>query len=134
MKLQDEIEYDHEVVQPYWTLGDMIPIIERSVHSLFPVLDEAGVLLGVVDLQELREIMFDRALYDEIKVHEFMTLPQGVLDSQTKMEKVKSEKEKKKVKKKKKIVASKKKWVLGKNCSKKTKIAAATASNTTMVS
>lgn len=91
MKLQDEIEYDHEVVQPYWTLGDMIPIIERSVHSLFPVLDEAGVLLGVVDLQEIREIMFDRALYDEIKVHEFMTLPQGVLDSQTKMEKVMSE-------------------------------------------
>ena len=91
MKLKDEIEYDHEVVQPHWTLGQMIPIIERSVHSLFPVLDEKGVLLGVVDLQEIREIMFDRELYDEIKVHEFMTLPQGVLDSQTKMEKVMSE-------------------------------------------
>ena len=88
MKLKDEIEYDHEVVQAHWTLGQMIPIIERSVHSLFPVLDEKGVLLGVVDIQEIREIMFDRELYDEIKVHEFMTLPQGVLDSQTKMEKV----------------------------------------------
>ena len=91
MKLQDEIEYDHEVVQPYWTLGQLIPVIERSVHSLFPVLDKAGNLLGVVDLQEIREIMFDRTLYDELHVHEFMSLPQAILDISTKMERVMSE-------------------------------------------
>tara|TARA_B110000503_G_scaffold142633_1_gene240088 strand:- start:28296 stop:29966 length:1671 start_codon:yes stop_codon:yes gene_type:complete len=91
MKLQDEIEYDHEVVQPYWTLGQLIPVIERSVHSLFPVLDKAGNLLGVVDLQEIREIMFDRTLYDELHVHEFMSLPQAMLDISTKMERVMSE-------------------------------------------
>ena len=91
MKLQDEIEYDHEVVQPHWTLGQMIPVIERSVHSLFPVLDRTGRLLGVVDLQEIREIMFDRTLYDDLHVHEFMTLPQAMLDVSTKMEKVMSE-------------------------------------------
>ncbi len=91
MKLQDEIEYDHEVVQPLWTLGELIPVIERSVHSLFPVLDKSGILMGVVDLQEIREIMFDRSLYDELQVHEFMTLPQSMLDVSTKMEKVMSE-------------------------------------------
>jgi CIC family chloride channel protein len=91
MKLKDEMEYDHEVVQPFWTLGQLIPVVERSVHSVFPVLDSSGVLLGIVDLQEIREIMFDRSLYDELQVHEFMTLPQSVLEISTKMEKVMSE-------------------------------------------
>ena len=63
--------------------------VERATKEIGdPVEADLDVLLGVVDLQEIREIMFDRELYDEIKVHEFMTLPQGVLDSQTKMEKV----------------------------------------------
>ena len=35
--------------------------------------------------------MFDRTLYEEIQVHEFMTLPQSVLEISTKMEKVMSE-------------------------------------------
>jgi CIC family chloride channel protein len=35
--------------------------------------------------------MFDRSLYDELQVHEFMTLPQSVLEISTKMEKVMSE-------------------------------------------
>jgi CIC family chloride channel protein len=79
------------VANPHWTLGQLIPIIERSSHNLFPVLDNEGILLGVVDLQEIREIMFDRSIYDELRVHEFMVLPAAVLESQTKMEFVMTE-------------------------------------------
>ncbi len=91
MKLADEIERDHEVANPHWTLGQFIPIIQRSSHNLFPVLDSEGNLLGVVDLQEIREIMFDRSVYDELRVHEFMVLPAAALESQTKMEVVMTE-------------------------------------------
>lgn len=35
MNLMDQVESDHEVVNPHWTLGQLIPIIERSVMRFF---------------------------------------------------------------------------------------------------
>ena len=48
MNLMDQVESDHEVVSPHWTLGQLIPIIERSRHEVFPVLDRNGQLLGLI--------------------------------------------------------------------------------------
>ena len=35
MRLQDQIESDYEILNPHWTLGQLIPIIERSSVNLF---------------------------------------------------------------------------------------------------
>lgn len=88
MSLDDQIDSDYEVLNPHWTLGQLIPIIERSRHNLFPVLDLEHKLLGVVDLQVIREVMFDRALYETLKVHELMVLPAVSVQTTTKMEDV----------------------------------------------
>jgi len=88
MNLMDQVESDHEVVNPHWTLGQLIPIIERSRHDVFPVLDRDGHLLGLVELQEIREVMFDRELYDTMRVHEMMNIPVASIDASMRMDKV----------------------------------------------
>ena len=40
------------------TLGDVVSIISSSRRNIFPVIDDFGVLLGVVQLDDLREDMF----------------------------------------------------------------------------
>lgn len=88
MSLVDQVESDHEVVNPHWTLGQLIPIIERSQHDAFPVLDREGRLLGLIELHEIREVMFDRELYDRMHVHEMMNIPVAQIDLNAHMEEV----------------------------------------------
>lgn len=88
MNLVDQVESDHEVVNPHWTLGQLIPIIERSRHDAFPVLDREGRLLGLIELHEIREIMFDRELYDRMHVHEMMNIPVAQIELHEHMEEV----------------------------------------------
>ena len=66
------IEKDFETVHPDMTLGDIVKVITRSGHNTFPVINESGVLLGVVKLEEIRNIMFRPELYDRFRVSRFM--------------------------------------------------------------
>ena len=73
MRLQNEIEKNFLTIHAYDKLGDLVQVVSRSSRNLFPVIDENNVFLGVVNLNDVREIMFDRDKYDELYVHELMT-------------------------------------------------------------
>lgn len=72
MKLKNEIETNFLSVGPYDTLSDLVAIIAQSDRNLFPVLDKDGLFLGVVQLNDIREIMFDRSKYESVQVYELM--------------------------------------------------------------
>lgn len=73
MRLQNEIEKNFLVVHAEDKLGDLVKIISRSSRNLFPVIDDNNTFLGVVNLNDIREIMFNRDKYEEVYVHELMT-------------------------------------------------------------
>ena len=54
------------------SLGDMVKVISRSNRNVFPVVDDKGVLLGIVLLDNIRNIMFRPELYDRFHVSKFM--------------------------------------------------------------
>ena len=64
--------YDLQMVSPEMTLGDMVKVISRSGRNTFPVVDERGVLLGIVLLDNIRNIMFRPELYNRFHVSKFM--------------------------------------------------------------
>ncbi len=66
------IERDFVTVSPDMLLGDMVKVIARSGRNTFPVIDEKGVLLGLVLLDNIRNIMFRPELYDRFYVSKFM--------------------------------------------------------------
>ena len=72
MQIGKVIERDFEEVKPDMSLGDMVAVIARSHRNMFPVTDDKGILLGIVLLDDIRNIMFRPELYKRFKVSKFM--------------------------------------------------------------
>lgn len=66
------IERDFQPVPPDMTLGGLVKVFARSSRNMFPVVDGQGVLLGIVMLDNIRNIMFRPELYKRFRVSTFM--------------------------------------------------------------
>ena len=88
LKIDNVNETDFVSVNPGMNLKEMVNAISRSSRNLFPVIDAQGSLLGVVLLDEIRNIMFRPDLYKRMYVHQFMSLPPAVIDVSQSMESV----------------------------------------------
>lgn len=75
LKMDSVIETDFLSVRPEMTLKEMVDKISQSSRNIFPVLNAAGELLGIVSLDEIRNIMFRPDLYRKMNVASFMTSP-----------------------------------------------------------
>jgi len=75
-----EVEKDLLTVSPEGNLGDLVRQIARSNRNLFPVVDELGILEGVVLLDDVRDKMFKPDLYDKVTVRDLMTIPPSYID------------------------------------------------------
>ena len=53
-----------------------------------PIIDDKGVFIGVVTLEEIREIMFKPELYDTTYVKDLMFVPDVIVDYNESMEDV----------------------------------------------
>ena len=80
MKLNNVIETDLKTILVDATLGELVKKVTRSSRNIFPVIDGAGALLGIVLLDDIRKIMFNQKLYDNTFVRDFMTTPPAVVD------------------------------------------------------
>ena len=88
MNLESVLERDFEVVSPDMTLGEMVSVISVSHRNSFPVVDERGVLVGIVELDNVRNIMFRPELYERYKVRKIMVTPEVKVSSATPMTEV----------------------------------------------
>ncbi|MDG1262814.1 MAG: chloride channel protein [Flavobacteriales bacterium] len=88
MSLQDEIEDNFTPIEPDWTLRQMVKSVSISKRNLFPVLDHQKRLIGVVSLDDIRPIMFDTELYDEMTVESMMSVPPEMIYLSDRMEEV----------------------------------------------
>ena len=82
------IEKDFQVVSPEMSLGDMVKVIAKSGRNSFPVVDEKGVLLGIVLLDNIRNIMFRPELYNRFHVSKFMVSAPAKICIGTPMEQI----------------------------------------------
>ena len=58
LKVNNVIETDFLPVYPEMTLKEMVDVIAKSNRNLFPVINERRELMGVVLLDDIRNIMF----------------------------------------------------------------------------
>ena len=82
------IERDFLTVSPEMSLGDMVKVIAKSGRNMFPVIDERGILLGLVLLDNIRNIMFRQELYHRFTVGKLMTSAPARLYDTDSMERV----------------------------------------------
>ena len=60
-------------------MGKLVHAISRSRTSYIPVLDDAGHLLGEIDITKIRHVIFRTELYHRFTVAQLMTPPAAVL-------------------------------------------------------
>ncbi len=86
MNAKELIETDFEVLTPDLTLGELTFYIARSKRDLFPVVDADGMLIGMIKMNDIRNLMFDQGLYDKITVRELMYMPEFFISPDDPME------------------------------------------------
>jgi chloride channel protein, CIC family len=79
LKTMDIIETDFKTLKPNDSLRDLIVAIKQSKRNLFAVVDKNQKLVGILTLDDVREVMFETTLYDKILVKNFMKRPPSVL-------------------------------------------------------
>jgi CIC family chloride channel protein len=88
LKTENVIETDLKTVSPDMNLGELVKAISQSNRNIFPVVNAEGVLMGVVLLDEVRNIMFRPELYNRFKVAQLMIFPPATINVSMQMEKV----------------------------------------------
>lgn len=88
LKTENVIEKDFQVIKPEAMFGDLIKLISKSKRNIFPVVDESGVFLGVVTLEEIRNIMFRPELYNRFNVQKLMVSPPATVSIDESMDAV----------------------------------------------
>ncbi|MDP3431968.1 MAG: chloride channel protein, partial [Bacteroidota bacterium] len=76
MNVKELIETDFEILSPDMNLGQMTYSIARSKRDLFPVVDENGMMMGMIKLNDIRNLMFEQDLYEKISVSDLMYMPE----------------------------------------------------------
>lgn len=80
MRIDSVIENDFKEVHPEMNLKEMVDVIAQSNRNLFPVTDSDGQLIGVVLLDDIRNIMFRADLYPKMHVQKFMSIPPAKIE------------------------------------------------------
>ena len=88
LKMDSVIEKDFATVNPDMSLKEMVDVISKSNRNLFPVINEKNELLGIVLLDEIRNIMFRPDLYRKMYVRKFMSMPPARVEVGDSMENV----------------------------------------------
>jgi CIC family chloride channel protein len=88
IKLKKVIEKDLVSVRPDQKLNDLVEVVRKSKRNLFPVVSEDGKLVGIITLDDIRDIMFDEASRNEIRISSIMSDPPAFISTKDSMQSV----------------------------------------------
>jgi len=89
LKMDRVIEKDFQILYPNMTLGELVKVISKSKRNLFPVVNpDNQTLIGILLLDEVRNIMFRPELYQKFTVKQLMISPPAILHQNLSMEQV----------------------------------------------
>ena len=67
------------------SLKDIMPIISESTAAVFPVVGKDGVFQGLVEMDDIRKIMFDSSNHSNIHVYNLMKQPPATVEENEKI-------------------------------------------------
>ena len=75
LKTSKVIETGFQVIAPDATLRQLVDLVAHSNRNIFPVVTKEETLVGIILLDNIREIMFKQEQYDTILVKQLMRKP-----------------------------------------------------------
>lgn len=86
MKMSSLLETNFQTVDLNASLRDFVKIVPNSQRNVFPVIDKDRNFYGVIFINEIRSIIFDREKYDSIFIKDLMFMPDPLVDPDESME------------------------------------------------
>jgi len=81
MNISQVVEKNFIPLEITMNLGDVIHQgVVKSSRNIFPVIDENRKFMGIILLDDIRSIMFNEKLYDEVKVRDIMQQAPEIID------------------------------------------------------
>jgi chloride channel protein, CIC family len=74
IRVEDVMSHTIETIPENMTLRKLIEYITKGHYTTFPLVDEKGLLTGIISIQDLREWLFEESLEDLVVVKELATL------------------------------------------------------------
>jgi CIC family chloride channel protein len=75
MSVKKLIEHDLLKIRPNQKLVDLVKLVRRSRRNIFPVVDEDQQLVGIITLDDIRDIMFDEEKREHTLISSIMNDP-----------------------------------------------------------
>jgi CIC family chloride channel protein len=88
IRVKKLIEKDLITVKPNQKLSDLVNVVRRSKRNIFPVVNDAGKLVGIITLDDIRDIMFDEEAREETIISSIMSDPPSYVSSKDSMQSV----------------------------------------------
>ncbi|WP_137401674.1 chloride channel protein [Echinicola rosea] len=82
------MEKDLLPIHPDAVLKDLCGLVKLSNRNIFPVVDEKGNLNGIITLDDIRDIMFDREKQNEVQISKLMHSPPDTIQPSESMREV----------------------------------------------
>jgi CIC family chloride channel protein len=87
LQVKHVIDNDLLTIKPNSTLKELTLLISKSKRNLFPVVDEDGKYYGLIDMDDVREVMFQPDLY-KTPIEKYMMQAKEHVSTKDTMEKV----------------------------------------------
>lgn len=88
LKINKLVEHNFHTINPDATLGELVKIIAQSERNVFPVVDDENNFLGVVFINDIRNIIFNTEIYNTTFVRNLMFMPDTIISLDATMEDV----------------------------------------------
>lgn len=88
IKIKKVTEKDLITVKPYEKLSDLVTVVRKSKRNIFPVVDDNDQLVGIITLDDIRDIMFDETAREDIIISSIMNDPPAFVSSKDSMQSV----------------------------------------------
>lgn len=85
MDITSLIERDFIPLKVGNKLGDLVKAVERSHRNMFPVIDDDGYFIGMINQNNVRHLLFKSDLYDKINVKDLMHWPSDIISADDNM-------------------------------------------------
>ena len=87
LQTSDLIEKDFTVLRLDETLGNLVSYFPDSKRNIYPVVDEDGIFKGIINLDDVRHLVFRSEFYNTVKIKDLVQPCETILTN-THMEKV----------------------------------------------
>lgn len=88
MNVEELIETNFNTIKPRNTMGELVEVIKFAHRNIFPVVEDDGTFRGMIKLDDIRHVMFNGDMYENVYVRDVMFTPEDVIFTSDTVEEV----------------------------------------------